>query len=188
MKSWFSQCTLFIVAIALSAMVAACSGDGSTPTSTPNPLPKAQCADGVDNDGDGLIDAPADPGCESSWDDDEKDVDTGKSVSISSLPSQCGGTATADIDNPQMISATASYQTNVPVQVRLQILQSNGLSSGGKYEAVSVTAGNGSVVLRGGIREPMTTTHVQAQLELGPGQGNVLSPKYDCMITWKKKT
>ena len=37
------------------------------------PLPKA-CSDGADNDGDGLIDYPADPGCSSANDDDETDA------------------------------------------------------------------------------------------------------------------
>ncbi len=35
--------------------------------------PPAACADGVDNDGDGAIDHPADPGCEGPDDDDEVD-------------------------------------------------------------------------------------------------------------------
>lgn len=35
------------------------------------PPPKALCADGIDNDGDGAIDYPADPGCTSAIDDDE---------------------------------------------------------------------------------------------------------------------
>jgi hypothetical protein len=38
-----------------------CTGD----TSTPPPPPTPQCNDGVDNDLDGLIDFPADPGCSS---------------------------------------------------------------------------------------------------------------------------
>ena len=33
----------------------------------------AECSDGLDNDGDGLIDAPADPGCESALDSSELD-------------------------------------------------------------------------------------------------------------------
>ena len=35
--------------------------------------PPAQCADGIDNDLDGLIDFPADPGCIDALDDDEID-------------------------------------------------------------------------------------------------------------------
>lgn len=49
------------------------AGGGGTQTGPPPPIPK-QCEDGVDNDGDGKIDVTADPGCESSVDDDERDV------------------------------------------------------------------------------------------------------------------
>ena len=35
------------------------------------PVPKPQCSDGLDNDGDGLIDYPADPGCTNADDSDE---------------------------------------------------------------------------------------------------------------------
>jgi uncharacterized repeat protein (TIGR01451 family) len=41
-----------------------------TPTATP---PKPQCSDGRDNDGDGKVDYPTDPGCSSGLDDDERD-------------------------------------------------------------------------------------------------------------------
>jgi hypothetical protein len=41
-----------------------------SPTETPSP-PPPQCSDGIDNDGDGYIDYPADPGCTDSNDDDE---------------------------------------------------------------------------------------------------------------------
>ncbi len=37
---------------------------------------KAQCSDGIDNDGDGRIDYPNDPGCDSPEDDDESDTCT----------------------------------------------------------------------------------------------------------------
>ena len=40
----------------------------------PPPPPAAACADGQDNDGDGKIDFPADPGCASSTDGDETDA------------------------------------------------------------------------------------------------------------------
>ena len=39
----------------------------------PPPAPKPQCSDGIDNDGDGLIDFPADKGCTSADDNDEVD-------------------------------------------------------------------------------------------------------------------
>jgi len=37
----------------------------------PPPPSAPQCSDGIDNDGDGLVDYPADPGCSSATDDDE---------------------------------------------------------------------------------------------------------------------
>jgi len=43
--------------------------------------PLAQCEDGVDNDGDGLIDFPADPGCDSPADNDETDPVAGAQCS-----------------------------------------------------------------------------------------------------------
>lgn len=42
--------------------------DGSEP-----PPPDTQCADGIDNDGDGLIDFPQDTGCTDLSDDDESE-------------------------------------------------------------------------------------------------------------------
>src|SRR3954452_24768952 len=43
---------------------------------TPPAAPPARCADGIDNDVDGLVDHPADPGCASSLDRDEWNPDT----------------------------------------------------------------------------------------------------------------
>jgi hypothetical protein len=40
----------------------------------PPPPPAAQCADGVDNDSDGVVDFSADPGCSDATDDDETDA------------------------------------------------------------------------------------------------------------------
>jgi len=48
------------------------TGNYWSPT-TGEPLP-ARCADGLDNDNDGLIDYPNDPGCESADDNDESNV------------------------------------------------------------------------------------------------------------------
>ncbi len=49
----------------------------TAPAPAPTPAPSTglpECSDGIDNDGDGLIDYPADPGCESPEDDDESPV------------------------------------------------------------------------------------------------------------------
>lgn len=43
---------------------------------TATPAPEPACADGIDNDGDGRIDHPADPGCTSTTDADETDPPT----------------------------------------------------------------------------------------------------------------
>lgn len=40
----------------------------------PPPPPPAQCSDGIDNDSDGFVDFPTDPGCVSASDDDETDI------------------------------------------------------------------------------------------------------------------
>lgn len=45
--------------------------------------PPPACSDGIDNDGDGLIDYPADPGCTSSTDTDETDPPPGNPTSLS---------------------------------------------------------------------------------------------------------
>jgi len=42
-----------------------------TPTPAPTNPPFSACSDGVDNDGDGLVDFPDDPGCDSESDNDE---------------------------------------------------------------------------------------------------------------------
>ncbi len=55
-----------------------------------------QCDDGVDNDGDGLIDYPADPGCSGLTDDDEFNVVPGTLSVIKNVVITGGGTATAD--------------------------------------------------------------------------------------------
>jgi hypothetical protein len=61
----------------LTAFVLDIAGTALTKTTTAasesRAVKKAQCSDGVDNDGDGKIDFPADPGCSSATDDSEAD-------------------------------------------------------------------------------------------------------------------
>ena len=77
-----------------------CSNDGGTP-----PPPLAQCEDGIDNDGDNLIDFPADPGCTSTNDNDESDV-TPANVSINST--SVNGTPGAPVAE-QPLTGQAGY-------------------------------------------------------------------------------
>jgi hypothetical protein len=68
---------LFLVLATLLALgLTACGGSSKSD----DPAPRtAQCADGIDNDGDNLVDHPADPGCTSPDDNDE----------TSPVPEQC---------------------------------------------------------------------------------------------------
>ncbi|MBW2940577.1 hypothetical protein [Zhongshania aquimaris] len=61
-----------LVALSITFLLAACGGDSVSTTPRSNPTPAA-CSDNRDNDGDNLIDFPADPGCSSASDTDETD-------------------------------------------------------------------------------------------------------------------
>lgn len=62
-----TNCRLMMMVLAGAAW-AACGDNHTQPDAPPAPA----CADGIDNDGDGLIDHPDDPGCSSPEDDDER--------------------------------------------------------------------------------------------------------------------
>jgi len=55
-------------------------GDGGGGGTANPPPPKPACSDGIDNDGDGKVDYPADPGCDSASDTDETDPAPPKAV------------------------------------------------------------------------------------------------------------
>jgi hypothetical protein len=78
----------------------------------PEPPPvSAQCADGIDNDGDAKIDFPADPGCTSASDNDEFNAPPPP-------PAQCAdgvdndGDSLVDLADPGCSSATDNDETN----------------------------------------------------------------------------
>jgi hypothetical protein len=63
------------------------NGTFGGPGYTPPPPPVAACGDGKDNDGDGLIDYPADPGCTSTGDTDETNTtSSGTGLPVGDLP------------------------------------------------------------------------------------------------------
>ncbi|HLE97654.1 MAG TPA: S8 family serine peptidase [Candidatus Thermoplasmatota archaeon] len=77
------------------------------------PPPPAACADGADNDGDGLVDYPADPGCSSASDTDE--------FNAPPPPAACADGADNDGDglvdypaDPGCSSATDTDETDTP--------------------------------------------------------------------------
>jgi hypothetical protein len=82
-------------------------GTGTTPT--------AACADGIDNDSDGAIDFPADPGCTSSTDDTEANVSTGGSASIVGAGDISSGSSrdnqTGDLVRQQLNAGAVSAYT-----------------------------------------------------------------------------
>lgn len=67
-----SLIVLFLSSVGLASIVLAAGSADFNVRIMPGPGP--QCYDGVDNDGDGLVDYPADPGCSSTSDDDETNV------------------------------------------------------------------------------------------------------------------
>lgn len=84
--------------------------------------PASACADGVDNDGDGLADFPADPGCTSSDDDDEADAAPGGLVTTLKIDAdwQSGYCATVTVDNPAGVAQ--DWQVEVTVEGRVNDL------------------------------------------------------------------
>jgi hypothetical protein len=83
-------------------------------SATPPPPPPAACADGVDNDGDGLIDYPNDPGCSSSTDDDETDSPPPPPNSACSDGIDNDGDGLVDYpSDPGCSSASDTDETNV---------------------------------------------------------------------------
>lgn len=74
------------------------------PPATVPPIPTLDpsCSDGLDNDDDGLIDFPADPGCDNPTDDDESEPP----------PPLCGPTTATAAEDATV--ATMTYPDNVP--------------------------------------------------------------------------
>ncbi len=68
----------------------------------------AACADGVDNDGDGLVDHPQDPGCEASEDDNEADGET----TACANGEDDDGDGAIDLDDPGCADPTDDDETD----------------------------------------------------------------------------
>lgn len=82
----------------------------------PPPPPPAACADGRDNDGDSLIDL-ADPGCESSDDDDEYDPPNGGSLRAElSVQSDWGSGYCADVLIANQSSQTLDWSVQLSIE------------------------------------------------------------------------
>jgi hypothetical protein len=82
--SWFGEYSNIVSGTTLSAPPT--PGPSATPSPLPTPVPR--CSDGADNDGDGLTDFPADPGCDSPTDNDEADPPTPEPTPTPPPPSE----------------------------------------------------------------------------------------------------
>jgi hypothetical protein len=85
-----------------------------SPTPTPAPAPASQCADTIDNDGDGKIDYPADPGCSSAADTDETDPAPPSSNCSASYPAFCIAPPPPDKDCGDFSQKNFTVRWDVP--------------------------------------------------------------------------
>ncbi len=88
----------------------------------PVTAPKTACADGVDNDGDGKVDYPADPGCASASDNDESNPVAGGVTAVLRTTSDWGAGYCADVDVVNGGSTTALWQVSLTIQGRVNNL------------------------------------------------------------------
>ncbi|MGZ8218613.1 cellulase family glycosylhydrolase [Methylomagnum sp.] len=89
------------------------------------PEPKAACADGLDNDGDGRADYPADPGCASAADTDEADPADpvpGGLVTVKTIQSDWGAGYCADVTVKNPGEAAVVWQVSLNVEGRINNL------------------------------------------------------------------
>jgi hypothetical protein len=103
----------------------------------------AQCEDGIDNDGDTLIDFPADPGCSSASDDDETDPPAAPPApsGLGSVP-----TSPANNNNPA-ITGTAEANSTVTIYTNISCssaVAGSGTASGGGSFSISVSVADDS--------------------------------------------
>jgi murein DD-endopeptidase MepM/ murein hydrolase activator NlpD len=91
------------------------TGDTTSTTGTTTTAPPSQCSDGIDNDGDGLIDM-ADPGCTSPADNSEAPDPTsggaGGTTTTTPTDTQTAPTATTSIPTPSVPAATPKSKKN----------------------------------------------------------------------------
>lgn len=93
----------------------------------PPPVTPAQCADGADNDNDGKIDYPADPGCASASDDNEVDEPPAPQCS-DNLDND--GDGKIDMADPGCASVTDNDETDPPPTTANLFVSVNGNDAG----------------------------------------------------------
>lgn len=117
------------------------------------PTPTAQCGDGIDNDTDGLIDYPADPGCISTSDNSESNPAT-QTPSITVL-SPNGGEIYQFGQQVVVKWASANYPVSSPINISIGYSNPSIGFSGTYVENLAVTTNTGSrVVTLPTLRDP----------------------------------
>jgi hypothetical protein len=108
------------------------------PPPPPPPPPASACADGIDNDGDGTIDFPADPGCTSASDTDETDpvvqpITLGETTILPNADSGNGNLLVAQsavLSQAKTIQSLSFYVTTTGGKLRLGIYDATGPGGG----------------------------------------------------------
>lgn len=134
-KFFVGVLSFFLVVFTLN-FFSANAGNSSTSVT----IVVAQCSDGIDNDGDGLIDYPVDPGCSSAIDDDE--TDTSQPVSSGPAPSIIvgpggggfGSTPTEPIKILKLADLNGDNRVNIIDLSILLYYASKPVTSGSRYD------------------------------------------------------
>ena len=116
------------------------------------PKPKPACADGLDNDGDKLIDYPADPGCASVNDSDERDPSPGGVTAILSIQSDWGAGYCADVAVNNAGAAAVTWRVNLKIDGRVNNLWNAAYTQSGGTLTAQGLAWNKQVPAQGSVK------------------------------------
>ena len=138
----------------------------SGPQDCPLPTPKAQCEDGIDNDGDGLTDYPLDLGCSSPTDDSEVDAQPCNAATTSG-----GDGVTTTVHQLGQNSGTFQFYYNAySVPDAFDIT----------YEGNNIFSTNGPVSGDGTVQVPYSGTSTEITVTVTGGVGTVWDYTVSC--------
>ncbi len=146
-----------------SGRLNACDLVGST---TCGVVQDPACSDGIDNDGDGLIDFPADPGCSSASDTDETDPIGGDMHVHSISHSRQGNPRTGNL----LIDVVIYDAGEAPVAAANVCINVNDNDTGGSASGCADTGADGTVTFQwGGVGGGSYTTCVTSVTHVAMG-------------------
>lgn len=117
----------------------------------PAQAPQPACADGVDNDGDGLADFPADPGCISTDDDDEADASPGAIQAALKTDADWGSGYCATVEVKNSGASAQIWQVSLAIEGRVTDLWSAVYTQTGQTLTASGASWNRSVPAGGKV-------------------------------------